>query len=88
MKIETAYFGRPVHAPGKGPSRTTDTHFNSKAGFEIELNEQTGWVSVERHGEVRLVPPTNVTCLIPAAQPKPAAKAAPAKGKPAPGLES
>lgn len=65
MRIETLYCVKPVHAPGRGPTRTTDTHFTAKAGFAIELNEQNGWVRVERHGEVRLVPPNNVSCLIP-----------------------
>lgn len=80
MRIETAYFVKPVHAPGRGPTRSTDTHFTVKAGFDISLDQQTGWVRVEKGGEVRLVPLSNVVCVVPlveaAAKPadKPAAK--------------
>lgn len=82
MRIETLYCVKPVHAPGRGPTRSTDTHFSVKAGFDISLAEN-GWIRVEKGGEVRFVPQTNVVCVVPLveAAEKPAPKPGVAKPK-------
>lgn len=88
MKVKAVYLGRAVSRPGQQHA-TTATHFPAKAGFDLELDLETGWLTIGREGQARMVPPHNILWVVPFEKddkdlPKaPAAKAAPAKGKPA-----
>lgn len=92
MKCKAVYLVKAVTRPGQQHA-TTATHFPAKAGFDVELDERTGWVSIRKDGETRMTPPHNVVYVIPfeeesaKAEPKAPAKAPPQK-KVQPGVES
>lgn len=87
MKIASCYLVKAVSQPGQAHAAQA-AHFAHKAGFEIDLDEGTGWVTIAKQGQKRLIPPHNVSCLIPLGDPPPAKAAANKAPKPRPGVET
>ena len=87
MKCESVYLARNVSRPGRDHATST-AHFPAKAGFDIDLNEQTGWVTVSKDGQSRMIPAANVLWVVPAKPAVAVAAKPPVKSKAQPGVDS